>query len=485
MSGQGSSGGQAAVDAARSVADERGAKGGQATASLYEKRKRIHTLWVDGRFQSIRRYTLTGLVLFFYLLPWLSWDGQPAVWLNLPERKFTILGLIFWPQDFILLSWLLIIAAFGLFCFTVYAGRLWCGYACPQTVWTWLFIWVEHLVEGDRNQRIRLDRSPWNANKLIRRGLKQLLWVLLAASIAVTCVGLFTPIRQLGADILTLSLSFTQTFWLLLVTALSYVFSTGLREQVCIYMCPYARFQSVMFDRNTLIISYDEQRGEPRGNRRKSISPEQQGVGSCIDCKLCVHACPTGIDIRDGLQAACIGCAACIDVCDGVMEKMGYPPGLVRYSTENELAGVEERRLSPQLFGYGAILAVMIGLFSYQIFHRIPLELDVVRDRNRLYRETYDGGIENVYTLKIINMDRVGHQLQIQAVGEIPLEYGGDQTVFVESGEVLSLPLHMVATAEQARAAPSENVSVRFTIQADADPNLSVSEGSRFLLPAR
>ncbi len=484
MSGEQRSSGEAKTATGRSSAGVETGRPLPQTSSLYAKRKKIQMLWVNGRFQSLRRYVLTLLVLFFYLLPWLSWDGRPLVWLNLPERKFMIVGLIFWPQDFILLSWLLIISAFSLFCFTVYAGRLWCGFACPQTVWTLLYTWVEYVVEGNRNQRIKLDRSPWTTNKVLRRGAKHFIWLLLAASISFTCVGIFTPIRELGREVLSLELSFAEAFWLIFIAALSYVFSTGLREQVCIYMCPYARFQSVMFDRDTLIISYDERRGEPRGKRRRSISAEAQGMGSCVDCDLCVNACPTGIDIRDGLQAACIACAACIDACDGVMTRMGYEPGLIRYSTENELSGVEKRGVSPQLVGYGVILVVMIALFSYAISHRIPLELDIIRDRNRLYRETYDGGVENVYTLKIINMDQIGHDFRIKAHGEIPLGYD-EQMVFVDSGEVFSLPLHLVATAKQVSDAPSQNVGVAFTVQAEKNSSFSVTEWSRFILPAR
>jgi cytochrome c oxidase accessory protein FixG len=455
------------------------------SASLYQKQEKIQMLWARGRFQSLRNVTLTVLILFFFALPWLQWDGRPAVWLDLPARKFMILGLTFWPQDLILLSWLLIIAAFGLFFFTVWAGRLWCGYACPQTVWTRAYIWLEYLIEGDRNRRIRLDRSPWNRTKILRRGLTHLALAVLSFWIALTAVGFFTPIREFSSDLIALELSTAQSFWLLLVTIFSYVVGTSLREQVCIYMCPYARFQGVMFDRDTLVISYDEKRGEPRGKRRRGVAAEEHGKGDCIDCKRCVHACPTGIDIRDGLQIECIACAACIDVCDEIMDKMGYDRGLVGYSTENEAAGVKRKGIRPRLVGYGLVLVAMLSLFSYQLATRVPMELDVIRDRARLYRETYDGGIENVYTLEIINMDQRAHRFQIRANGSASLRYDGDEAVFIEAGEVASLPVRLVAGPEQARSAAEQTVKVLFTVSSEEDSAFSISEESRFIFPLR
>lgn len=450
--------------------------------SLYEKRKKIYTLWVKGRFQTLRNVSLTVLILFFYLLPWLRWNGQPLVWFNLPERKFIMAGLTFWPQDLILLSWFLILSVFILFFFTVVAGRLWCGYACPQTVWTKVFIWIEHLVEGDRNKRIQLDRSRWNFHKLRVKGTKHAMWVLLAFFIAFTSVGFFTPIRELYQGLVTFSLGSVATFWLAAVTGGSYLTATFLREQVCIYMCPYARFQSVMFDTNTLIISYDEKRGEPRGSRKRKLTAEEQGKGSCIDCKLCVHACPTGIDIRDGLQIACIGCAACVDVCDDVMDKMGYEPGLIRYCTQNELDGVETKHVTPRLVAYALISVLMVSLFAYRLANRVPLSLDIVRDRARLYRELYDGGIENTYTLKILNMDQVGHRVALSAEGDLAVNYAGKQEVFVEAGEAMSLPVHLAVSPEDLMSADG-NSDVTFTAQSLDEPKVRATHESRFIRP--
>jgi len=452
------------------------------SGSLYEKRAKIYTLWVSGRFQYLRNLSLTVLILFFYLLPWMQWQGRPAIWFNLPERKFFMLGITFWPQDFILLSWFLILSVFILFFFTVVAGRLWCGYACPQTVWTKYFIWIEHLVEGDRNKRIMLDRSRWNFRKIRIKGTKHALWVLLAFMIGFTSVGFFIPVRELYQGLVTGTLSSVASYWLLGVTVGSYVTATFLREQVCIYMCPYARFQSVMLDNNTLIISYDEKRGEPRGKRKRHQAPEEHGKGSCIDCKLCVHACPTGIDIREGLQIACIGCAACVDVCDDVMDKMGYESGLIRYCTQNELDGVETRRVTPRVIAFGVITVLMVSLFSFRLASRVPLSLDIVRDRARLYREIYDGGIENTYTLKIMNMDQRGHRIAMSVEGDVAVQYAGKQEVFVEAGEALSLPIHLVVSPEDLKSAEG-NSDVVFTAQSLDEAKVRAMQESRFIRP--
>ena len=298
--------------------------------SLYRKEPKIYPRQVTGRFARLRVVAVWVLLGLFYLLPWIRIAGKQSVLFDLPARKFYILGMTFWPQDFVYLALLLITAGLSLFFFTALAGRLWCGFACPQTVWTEVFIWIERWVEGDRQKRMKLDAAPWNAEKILRKSAKQFLWIVFAAWTGFTFVGFFTPIRELGANVLSLSLGPWETFWTIFYAFATYGNAGYLREQVCKYMCPYARFQSAMFDKDTLIISYDSERGEPRGGRRKSLDPQEAGLGDCINCTLCVQVCPTGIDIRDGLQYECIACAACIDVCDQVMDKMEYPRGLVR-----------------------------------------------------------------------------------------------------------------------------------------------------------
>ena len=318
--------------------------------SLYRKDPKVYPRDVKGTFASLRKLAMVALLGLYYLIPWINWAGHQAVLFDLPARKFYIFGLTFWPQDFIFLTMMLIIAGLSLFFVTAVAGRLWCGYACPQTVWTEAFLWIERLVEGDRNKRMKLDAAPWSGHKLLLKTLKQFLWIGFALWTGFTFVGFFTPIKELGAAVFTFQLGAWETFWLLFYSFATYGNAGILREQVCKYMCPYARFQSAMFDKDTLVIAYDEARGEPRGGRSKSVVPSEQGLGDCIGCTLCVQVCPTGIDIREGLQIECIACAACIDVCDQVMDKMDYKKGLISYTTEHRLSSEETHVFRPRIF---------------------------------------------------------------------------------------------------------------------------------------
>ncbi len=453
-----------------------------AEVSLYERWKKIYPLWVDGRFQTLRRVALATLLVIFFVSPWLIWDGHPAVWFNLPERKFVLLWATFWPQEFILLAGLLIIAVFALFFFTVVAGRIWCGWACPQTVWTLCYIYIEHWIEGDRNQRLRLDRAPWTVGKFGKKGLKWSLWVILSASIGLTLLGYFVPIRELLSSIAVGGLSSQESFWLLFPVVVSFLFCGVLREQVCFHMCPYARFQSVMFDRDTLIISYDTARGEPRGSRRRSADHSAMDLGSCVDCRLCVSVCPTGIDIRDGLQYGCIGCAACVDVCNTVMRRMEYPENLIQYSSENRDNGVQRSAVRPRLLGYGAVLAIMITALVWSATHRSLIDLDIIRDRNRLYRERWDGSVENVYTLRIMNREQQARSYRIQVDGEVPFEYEGRDTVDVDASSQISVPVRLLMKGDQRTSAPHTDVS--FTVETLEEPLVSKTESSRFLRPS-
>jgi cytochrome c oxidase accessory protein FixG len=457
---------------------------GQGEIRLYEKWRKIYPLWLRGGFQTGRRVVLVILVGVYYLGPWLTWAGRPAIWLNLPERKFTILWATFWPQELVLLSWLLIIGAFTLFLFTVVAGRLFCGWVCPQTVWTLCYVWLERLVEGDRNQRMRLDRGPWNRKRVGKKAIKWSLWALLALSISVTFVGYFVPIRELLPRIAAGEVGGWENFWLLFPAGASFLISGVLREQVCFHMCPYARFQSVMFDRDTLIISYDQERGEPRGSRPRKADPAALGKGACVNCQLCVSVCPTGIDIRDGLQYQCIGCAACIDACNGVMEKMGYEPNLIQYSSENADEHVGRSWARPRIFGYGAVLSVMLLMFSWTIMHRVPLGLDILRDRSRLYREHWDGSVENVYTLKIMNREERERIYRISATGDLPvaleMRSGGDE-VTVEAGGQASVNVRLVT---QPGVQGETNSAIEFSVETVEAPTYAVSGPSRFIRPS-
>ena len=352
--------------------------------SLYEQRQRVYPRKVSGFFATMR---LTGVVVLmgiFYGLAWVQYHGdgvvrQAVLW-NLPDRKFHIFALTFWPQDFVYLTLLLILAAVSLFFFTAIAGRLWCGYACPQTVWTEVFLWIERKIEGDRSHQMKLAKSPWTIQKIYRRTAKHAIWIALSLWTGLTFVGYFTPIRELVSEVTEFRLGGWEIFWILFYGFATYGNAGFLREQVCKYMCPYARFQSAMFDNDTLVISYDQTRGEPRGPRRKSADPAALGLGDCVNCTMCVQVCPTGIDIRDGLQNECIGCAACIDACNKVMDKVGYARGLIRYTTQNAMSGIKVRLFRPRIMIYGCVLLALFATSVYSIGQRIPMALDVIRD---------------------------------------------------------------------------------------------------------
>src|SRR5574343_1374027 len=359
---------------------------------MFTKYQKIYAKRARGVFDNWRVIMVIITQAIFYGMLWLEWNGRQAVLLHLVERKFYIFGLVFWPQYIIYLTAILIVSAYALFLVTAIAGRLFCGYACPQTVYTQLFMWIENWVEGERNARMKLDMAPLDARTLRIKGTKFLLWALLSLWTGFTLVGYFTPVDELINKVLTSNLGPWETVWIFLYGGFTYLFSGFMREQVCKYMCPYARFQSVMFDPDTLIITYDEARGEPRGTRKKGADPKALGLGECVDCGICVQVCPTGIDIRNGLQYECIGCAACIDACDGVMDKMGTPRGLIRYSTQNAMEkgwGSSEmwgRVTRPRVLIYTGILVLVVVAFVISLYSRPPFRVDIVRDRGALAR---------------------------------------------------------------------------------------------------
>lgn len=451
-----------------------------AEIDLYQRREKIYTRKIEGFFQRIRLFTGWPLLLGYFLLPWLSWDGRQAVLFDLPERKFHILGLTFWPQDAPLLAFLLIIAAYALFTVTVFAGRLWCGYSCPQTVWTSIFMWLEQKTEGSRNQRIKLDKAPWSLGKAAKKLAKHGSWLFVAFLTGMTFVGYFYPIRDLSYELATLSTGRWQIAWTVFFTLATYINAGWLREQVCKYMCPYARFQSVMFDRDTLIVSYDPKRGEQRGSRKRDADPKELGLGDCIDCELCVQVCPTGIDIRNGLQYECIGCALCIDACNSVMDKMSYPRGLISYTSEHQLEGGTTHWLRPRLIGYVAVLLVMAGVFTYTIFSRIPLEMTVIRDRTNLFVQTDAGEIDNIYTIHLVNMDESMHEFEISMNGLPQGQIIGDTLYTLNSGEVRELTLR-VRAAPQTLERPSTEIV--FEATSTDMPSLRAASESRFMKP--
>jgi len=463
-----------------------------AIVSLYQAQKKIYPRAVSGVFAAWRWAAVWATQLVFYGLPWLEWNARQAVLFDLGARRFYIFGLVLYPQDFIYLTGLLVIAAYSLFLFTAVAGRLWCGFACPQTVYTEMFMWIERQLEGDRARRMKLDAAPWSLEKLARKGGKHVAWVALALWTGFTFVGYFTPIRELGASVLSFGLGPWETFWTLFYGLATYGNAGWLREQVCKYMCPYARFQSAMFDRDTLIITYDAERGEPRGTRGRKTDLKAANLGHCIDCELCVQVCPTGIDIRKGLQYECIGCAACIDVCDGVMNKMQYPKGLIRYDTQNGLQrhltrGQEWRRvLRPRVLVYGGVLLLITAGLAAALALRAPFKVDVVRDRGVLARLVDDGQIENVYRLQIMNATERVQTYRIEARGLPGLRSGAAQPVTVAPAEARWVVVALRVPPEGAAAAGAGSHRIEFVVERSAegaDASASVVERSTFVVP--
>lgn len=454
---------------------------------LYASRKKIHARSIQGFYQNLRNASLTATLFVFFALPWVNWEGRQAVLFDLTERHFYLFGWTFLPQDLFYLSWLFIIAAFGLFTLTVFAGRVWCGYTCPQTVWTKAFMWVEERCEGNRNARLRLDAAPMSLSKLVRRSLKHTGWLIISAATGIAFIGYFWPVRDLWDLLITGTAGFWLVFWLVFFTLATYVNAGWMREQICLHVCPYGRFQSVMFDRDTLIISYDHHRGESRGSRKRGQTSAEVGLGDCIDCTLCVQVCPTGIDIRDGLQFECIQCAACIDACDSVMDQMGYDRGLVRYTTENHLEHQKPGRpnfLRPRLVGYGFVLTAMIGVLLVTLALRVPVSIEALRDRGQLFNETFEGDIENSYTLKIQNKTQQAMTLTLTVDASFPLTLlGTDTTVRLAAGELATVPITLTAKRTDIPARSNEIVigviSADGQIQSDTDNTFLAPQPAR------
>lgn len=451
--------------------------------SLYVAREKIQVREIHGFFQKIRSYSLWGLMALFFSTSWLNWSDRQAVLFDLPARQFHILGVTFWPQDFFLLSGLLIIAAYGLFTITNLAGRVWCGYTCPQSAWSFVFMWIEEKTEGSRNKRMKMDKAPMSVEKFLRRSAKHILWLLLALATGITFVGYFSPVRELVPNLLSFNLNSWEAFWIGFFALATYMNAGWLREQVCIHMCPYARFQSVMFDQDTLIVSYDEKRGEGekgRGPRKKGIDPQAEGLGDCIDCSLCVQVCPTGIDIRDGLQYQCIGCALCIDACDSIMDKMGYEPGLVRYTTEHELEGGTTHFFRPRLIGYSLVLFLMIAGLVYSMASRTAFELDVIRDRGALYQLTPNDTVQNTYTLKLMNMSQgeLSYHIKIEGLDNVITDM--PDTVTLKSNKMRSFPINIEMDPKDLR---ESKTNIEFVILEAVTSTEITREESRFIAP--
>ena len=454
--------------------------------SLYEVRKKIYPRSVSGIFATWRWIAVWVTQLIFYGLCWIPWNGRQAVLFDLVERKFYIFGMVFWPQDVFYLAILLIICAYSLFLFTAVGGRLWCGYACPQTVYTEMFMWLERVFEGDRNARMRLDQEPFSAAKFLRRFGKYASWIVLSLWTGITLVGYFTPIKTLLAQLPAFSFGPWEIFWILFYGAFTYLMAGHMREQVCKYMCPYARFQGVMFDPDTLVITYDAERGEPRGARSKKVDYKAQGMGDCVDCELCVAVCPTGIDIRKGLQYECIGCAACIDACDQVMDKMNYPRGLIRYTTEHAVEqhwGWKEiisHVVRPRIIIYTSVLMLIVLGFIWGIATKPSLRVDVIRDRATLAREVDDGMIENIYRLQIMNVSEEPqhYTLSVSGLEGIRLEGANQIDVAPATTQAMTIQIRVPSSSGSKGSNP-----VYIDVKSTLDDKIAVHEKTTFIQP--
>jgi len=452
---------------------------------MHAPRKEIYMRQAKGRHTNWRWACVWLTQWVFYGLPWLSWNDRQAVFFDFGARKFYLFGIVLWPQDFIYLALLLIICAYALFLLTTVAGRIWCGFACPQTVYTEIFMWIESKIEGTRSARMRLDMQPWSLSKAARKSAKHVVWAAVALWTGFTFVGYFTPIRTLATEVALLALGPWQSFWILFYGFATYGNAGWMREQVCRYMCPYARFQSAMFDSDSLIVSYDQTRGEPRGALDKQ-SAKTVSQGACIDCSLCVQVCPTGIDIRNGLQYDCIGCAACVDACDSVMDKIGAPRGLVRFTTDNALKNdfspkqIRQRLLRPRVLIYGVILLAVVVTFFGSLLMRTPLKMDVIRDRGIIAREVDNGVIENVYRLQITNAGELAQRYRITVSGIAGIALTNLDEVELQGTESRAVPV--TVRVAQGKGAQGSN-KVTFTLTAVGDSSLRVTEKASFFVP--
>lgn len=444
----------------------------------YPSRDRIYVRAVQGLHQRLRRNMGFVFMAMFFLLPWLQFDGHQAILFDLDLQKFNIFGMTLWPQDFTIMAWIFVIGAYALFFVTTFYGRVWCGYLCPQTVWTFIFMWFEEKIQGSRNNRMKLDKDPWTGKKIFKKGLTHFAWLAFSLLTSLIFVGYFTPIDQLFIDFFTAQASFWSVVFVLIFMFCTYGNAGWMREIMCTHICPYARFQSAMFDKDTFTVTYDAARGENRGPRsRKDKDYKAKNLGDCIDCNLCVHVCPTGIDIRNGLQYECINCGACIDACDDTMDKMGYAKGLISYTTEHSLNGKPTKVIRPKLLGYFVVLLVVCSAFAWTLWTRLPAELDVVRDRGSLFRETDEGLIENTYTLKIINKSQQDQTFKLSFTGMDKVNWLGLTEVTIKGGDTASVPISLSADPADMSKSMTD---IEFSIENTADADVKLSQRSNF-----
>ena len=443
----------------------------------YNQEGPIYIREQKGYFQRIRRYLGWVLMLTFIAIPWIPYDGRQAVLLDVASQKFTLFGLTLLPQDFMILAMLFMTGAFALFFVTNWLGRVWCGYTCPQTIWMLMFTWVEHKVEGNRNQRIKLDKADWSVSKWQKKITKHAAWLLISLLTSMSFMAYFIPAKSLYMSLFTLEMSGIVSFWVFLFAFCTYGNAGFLREKMCTVACPYSRFQSVMFDKDTLVVTYDQARGESRGARKRKADPKELGLGDCVDCNLCVEVCPAGIDIRNGLQYECINCGLCIDACDSTMEKFNYQKGLIRYASEKQMEGKTTNPFRLKLLGYGGLTALFVVGMVVWMAMRTPIEASVIRDRNALYRVNFEGLVENPYTLSIINKTQhsLSYSIGISGIEEASLQV--PEAITVEAGQMKRVPVTVVADGYELK---SKVTPISFHIQALEDADIAITKETKF-----
>lgn len=435
----------------------------------YKSESPVYVRKQKGRYQRVRQFTGLAFVLLFVLIPWINFQGHQAVLLDIGKQQFHVFSQTFFPQDFTLLAGLLIVSCYLLFFVTTWLGRIWCGYTCPQTVWTFSFIWVEEWLEGSRNQRIKRDKQPTTFDTFARKSAKHLIWGAMAFLTATTFISYFLPARALYVDLFQWQWDGLTTFWVMFFAVCTYGNAGWLREKMCIYMCPYSRFQSAMFDKNTLLVAYDKLRGENRGRRKRKDDPKALGLGDCVDCNLCVEVCPVGIDIRNGLQYECINCGACADACDQTMSQFNYAKGLISYTSENALLGKKAKQLRPKIIGYG-ILSILAMLFmAYTIQVRVPIEFSVLRDRGALFQVDFKDNVTNSYLLKIRNKSKIDREFNINVLNS-NVTLSVDKNIIIQGGEIASVPVYLTMTPNEIKQRVSE-VSLRVSIKGSPEVN--------------
>jgi cytochrome c oxidase accessory protein FixG len=442
----------------------------------YKSESPVYVRKQKGRYQYIRQLTGFIFVLLFMLLPWINYQGNQAVLFDIGRQQFHIFSQTFFPQDFTLLAGLLIVSCYLLFFVTTWLGRIWCGYVCPQTVWTFSFIWVEEWLEGSRNQRIKRDQQPKTLDSVARKSVKHFIWGLMALLTATTFMSYFLPTRELYRDLFEFNWDSLTTFWVLFFAVCTYGNAGWLREKMCIYMCPYSRFQSAMFDKNTLLVAYDKLRGENRGRRKRKDDPKELGLGDCVDCNLCVEVCPVGIDIRNGLQYECINCGACADACDQTMKQFNYSTGLISYTSENALLGKIAKLLRPKIVGYGILSILAMIFMAYTVEVRVPIEFSVLRDRGALYQLDFNDNVTNSYLLKITNKSQLDRYFKVNVL-ERNVSLSVDKQVLIKAGDIANVPVHLTMTPNDIDERVTE---VTLVVNVASSPDIKVSKQTKF-----